>query len=1703
MDPPQRVTLEVCWEALEHAGISPKELAGTDAGVFIGVGSDDYGRRLLEDLPGIEAWSGIGASPCAVANRVSYLLDLRGPSLSLDTACSSALVAINQACHALTSGEAPLALAGGVMLVAGPGLSVVLDAAGAISPDGRSKAFDDSADGYGRGEGCGVVVLKPVRTALSDGDRILAVIRGTAVHQDGRTDGIMSPSREAQEHLLRRAYARAGVATTEVDYIEAHGTGTRAGDPVEAAALGAVIGSGRSSSRPCLIGSVKSNIGHLEAGAGAAGVIKTVLALRHGRIPPTLLTTEPSSQVDWQDNGLQLVTCTTPWPDNGHPRRAGVASYGYGGTIAHTVLEEAPPSQPSSSRDDSGKSPLAQNASLLLPISSMTGTGLAATAERLLPYVEDEAGPGLEAMCATLACRRSHLRERAVLRPRGRSEAADALRALVAGEEHPALIRGRSPGGDAAARPVWVFSGHGAQWEGMGRELIAENADFAEAIDGLEPVYRAEAGYSLRTLLEEGPLDRTDRMQAAIYAVQVGLQAVWRSYGVEPAAVIGHSVGEIAAAVAAGVLDELDGARLACRRSALLPRVAGRGAMAMVGLSFAEAAERLSTFADVDAAVAASGATTVISGSPEAIETVTQWCAEERIHIRRVESDVAFHSRSMDPLCEELASSVSDLRPAQPAVPLYTTALDDPRKEVKRDGSYWAANLRNPVRFHGAVEAAIRDGHRTFLEVSSHPVVAHSIEETLVAAGVEEGSFVAHSLRRNKPQQQTLLHNLVGLHCHGTPVKWNSLYPRRELVDLPTTAWQHEQFWAETTGAGDGLSKPHDPASHTLLGGQTLVRGASRILQWRTILDDESRPFPGRHPVQGIEIIPAAVLLATFFTAGAEAADRSAWPSLRNVSLRTPVPVGDARAVQVVHQDRTLTLSSRLLEENNSGNEKREWDNWATHTTALVGPPPPPQERPVDSPEAGSPLDPDHVVTRLAELQVAGMGFPWRIDELRGAEGTLTARVTPDPNSELDGSTWPSVLDAALSIASVVFPGPPVLRMPTHIDEAQVTGPAPERAVVEARMVRAPQQDGVGTVEVAVRDEAGTSSALLCGLSFGALETTARPPAAPATLLHELVWSAHEPPTEHQRPLASLHSVGENPALESTLRTLCEQAGIAFASLGPTMPHRSVEADAVVLLPPPPPEREPDHATVAAEVDRMSMGLIEAIQVVAEADGSSGPRLWCLTTGVREAQSLPAAAQAPLWGIGRICASEYPDLWGGILDLPIEPTDLDLATVLRLLNGTPPKEVLAIREGVAQTVRLKLARTATNAAEEAAPTPQSDSILHAVPAPGPEIVCSADGSYLIRGGLGALGLRIAQWLATRGARRLILLSRRSLPPRTQWGQSTEAAEKEAIDTVLALESAGVTVQVLSADVCNRDQMKRLLDQDAFGLPPVRGVVHAAGVNDNRFLRACDKQALHAVTRPKVSGTLVLHELFPPGSVDFLVLFSSVGQLLGLPGQSLYAAANAFLDAMAHHRRTGGATDTVSMAWTSWRGLGMSTSSDAIDAELEARGTADITPEEALAAWELASGNRAPHLAVLRLLPDASDDERPSVLKELAAPQPSAAQGEEEDSGPGWSGLSEAELRSRVREVTATSVGATLGVPPETLEAQRPLSELGMDSIMTVALRRRLQQHTRVALPANLLWGRPTVAAISELLVERLAQRATSLNETPASGKGSD
>ncbi|KUI38964.1 polyketide synthase [Mycobacterium sp. IS-1496] len=1597
MDPQQRLALEVSWEALEHAGVPPRSLAGSDTAVLMGVNSDDYGKLIMEDLPGIEAWTGIGTSLCGIANRVSHLLDLRGPSVALDAACAASLVAVHQACQLLRTGEASLALAGGVSALIGPGLTRVLDRAGATAPDGRCKSFDAEADGYGRGEGAAVVVLKRLADAQRDGDRVIAVVRGGAVAQDGRTVGIMSPNGAAQEDLFRRTCQASGIDPATVEFVEAHGTGTPTGDPVELNALAAVYGARRAGDEPCRVGSVKPNTGHLEGGAGVVGLIKAAMALQHEEIPPTAGVRTLTPAVDWATSGLRVPTEVESWPRRDDlPRRAAVCSYGYGGTIAHVLLEEAPLPRRNRSRA-TGDAPS------VVPLSGRSPARLARQAAALADGVRRQRHP-IDEVAATLWARRSHEPVRAAVIASGTDDLVAGLDALADDRRAPSVVTGSVLAG-AADGAVWVFSGHGSHWPGMGRELLTREPAFAAVIDAVEPVFSAELGFSPREALRSGDLGGTDRVQALTFAMQVGLAAVVRDRGVRPAAVIGHSVGEVAANVVAGVFDLAHGAAVACYRARGFRSVAGAGAMALVRLPFAEAEERLGDRTDVVAAISASPESTVISGTVAAVEEVAARWTGEGMTVRRVNTDVAFHSPAMDALTADLARLTAGLAPSGPAeVPLYSTALPDPRSDAARDPDYWVANLRGRVRFAEAVTAAAEDGHRLFLEVSAHPVVAHSIAETLMHHSVGDHAVIP-VLRREQPELPAVAAAVGALYCHGAPVAHGVTAETPWAADLPGTQWAHRRHWRTPTAPPGGRAV-HEPDSHTLLGGPMEVTGAVPARVWQTRLDISTRPYPGDHPVQGTEIVPAAVLLNTFLAASGT--------DLADVRLRTPVPPGRARDIQVVAQDRSLSLASRLVDDETDG-------GWLTHCTALAAEGGEPALSMLDEdeirarcPEA---LPSTHVVDTLATLGVAAMGFSWEVLDMHRGDGELLARVAAD----VDGSTpatWAGLLDAATSAASTIFDGPPRLRMPARIDRVHVHDKPPAVALLHVR------RRAEGTVaDVVLAEESGAVSVSLTGMAFEELENDGGRDTA--RLLHHVAW--HPVVWPDADVPAEVTLVGGDAATRAFVTRDLDEAGVTHRIADGAADLGVPAAGAVVLVLPRPDE------TPQASAETV-------LRTLQHLDASGGQaRLWVLTSQVHEGVN---PAHAPLWGMARVAAAEHPHLWGGVLDIAGDRLPV------RALTALHGHGVVVVRDGVAYAARL--AHTGTG---EAAP-----------------LRCSPGGTYLITGGTGVLGLRLAQRLADLGARRLVLVSRSGLPERSTWSAD---GDREAVAVVTALEQRGVSVKVAAVDVGAADAATRLRAALA-DLPPVRGVIHAAGVEAGALLATTTADDLDAAMRPKVDGMNALHDLFPPGELDWMVLFSSCGYLAGFPGQGAYACGNAYLDAFARHRRRLG-DRTTSVAWTAWRGMGMGSASGFVAAQLDALGMGTVGLDDAMRALDSALRDDDPNVVVLPVLPTAASvpilaDVAPTETAEVA-PAP-ADRGDEDIAD--WA----------ARQVV-TAVSAELGCAAEDVDTRLPLVEIGVDSIMTVALRRQLEKQTGLALPPTLLWEYPTAAAVTERITELL------------------
>ncbi|SOJ54348.1 Phthiocerol/phenolphthiocerol synthesis polyketide synthase type I PpsB [Mycobacterium simulans] len=839
MDPQQRLLLEVSWEALEHAGIPPSSLRRSQTGVFAGSCLSEYGAIASTDLSQVDGWSNTGGAMSIIANRLSYFLDLRGPSVAVDTACSSSLVAIHLACQSLRTQDSNLAIAAGVNLLLSPAVFRGFDQVGALSPTGNCRAFDAAADGFVRGEGAGVVVLKRLTDAQRDGDRVLAVICGSAVNQDGRSNGLMAPNPAAQMAVLRAAYTNAGMQPNEVDYVEAHGTGTLLGDPIEARALGTVLGRGRPEDSPLLIGAVKTNLGHTEAAAGIAGFIKTVMAVQHGQIPPNQRFESPNPHIPFADLRMKVVAEQTEWPETGHPRRAGVSSFGFGGTNAHVVIEQG---QDVSAAPEPTVGPAANPAVSTLVIAGKTPQRVATTAAVLADWME---GAGAEVALADLAHTVNHHRSRQAMFgtvvARERAQAVAGLRALAAGQHAPGVVNPHdsSPGPGT----VFVYSGRGSQWVGMGRQLLTEEPAFAAAVAELEPLFVEIAGFSLRDVIASGKeLVGIEQIQLGLIGMQLALTGLWRSYGVQPDVVIGHSMGEVAAAVVAGALSPAEGLRVTATRSRLMAPLSGQGGMALLELDAAATEALIADYPQVTLGIYNSPRQTVISGPTEQIdELIARVRANDRF-ASRVNIEVAPHNPAMDALQPAMRSELADLAPRTPTIPIISTTYSDLDASPVFDAEHWATNMRNPVYFQQAITRAggkAESSHHTFIEISAHPLLTQAVRETLHT--VQHGSkYVSVGTLQRDTDDTITFHTNVNtvrtMHPPQTP------HPPEPHPQIPTTPWHHTRHWINAAAVARQLPQRQNGSAPSAAAPSEYLNGA--LDSWCYQVDWPARPLP-------------------------------------------------------------------------------------------------------------------------------------------------------------------------------------------------------------------------------------------------------------------------------------------------------------------------------------------------------------------------------------------------------------------------------------------------------------------------------------------------------------------------------------------------------------------------------------------------------------------------------------------------------------------------------------------------------------------------------------------------------------------------------------------------------------------------------------------------------------------------------------------
>ncbi|MEV4096141.1 SDR family NAD(P)-dependent oxidoreductase [Streptosporangium saharense] len=1238
MDPQQRLLLETSWEAFERAGIDPQTLRGSRTGVFAGTNGQDYAALVTRSPAAGEGYLATGISASVVSGRLSYTFGLEGPAVTVDTACSASLVALHLAVQALRQDECSLALAGGVTVMSTPLSFVEFSKQSALAGDGRCKAFADAADGTGWGEGAGVLLLERLSDAQRNGHPVLAVIRGSAVNQDGASSGLTAPNGPSQQRVIQQALENARLSTVDVDAVEAHGTGTRLGDPIEAQALLATYGQNRS--QPLLLGSIKSNIGHTQAAAGVAGVIKMILAMRYGLLPKTLHVDRPSSHVDWTSGAVELLTEAQEWPETGRPRRAGVSSFGVSGTNAHVILEQAPETEPSQPSEQTGPIPF--------PFSAKTERALRAQAERLREHLDT--APGLADLGHSLATGRSAFARRAVAVADGHEELAAALDAFAAGAESPSVVTGTA---DVSGKTVFVFPGQGAQWAGMALDLLDTEPVFAQRLTECAEALAEFTDWDLFEALR-GDLDRVDVVQPALWAVMVSLAELWRSYGVHPDAVVGHSQGEIAAATVSGALSLKDGARVVALRSQAITAIAGNGGMLSVSLPTSQI--DLTPWHERLATAALNGPTsTVVSGDGDALDELQAVLDTQGVHNRRVPVDYASHSAHVERLREELITLLAPVTPKTPQVPFWSTLENRWIDQAETDAAYWYRNLRQTVRLEEGVRALAADGHAFFVEASPHPVLASAVQDTLDSA--EAVAVAVGTLSRNQGGSARFRAALAALYVRGHEIGWDTVFPGAHRIDLPTYPFQHERYWLDTVagGAGDAADLGLGGADHPLLGASlTLADGDGLLLTGRLSL--RTHPWLADHAVLGSVLLPGTAFLDLLVHAG----DQVGCERVDELTLESPLVLpergGVALQVRVGPDEggrREVTVHSRRED----AAPDAPWDRHASGFLAQAAPVAG-EHLTAWPPKGATAVDLDGYYDRLAE---GGLGYGPAFRGLRAAwlDGEDVYAEVRLPEGQREQAEryglHPALLDAALhALGCAVQDGQGLGHLP--FAWSGVTLHASGAAELRVRLTRT----GQDSVSLLVADGSGAPVAGADSFVLRPLAADTLRPDPTADALFRIDWAAVPLPDEAAEPYRT----------ESL-------------DLLPT------EVPATVLVP----VVAPAEGGVAERVHAVTRRVLELLRAWLAEDRYAHARLVLATTGavaVRPGEDVTDLACSALWGLAQSAQSENPDR---IVLVDLDGTEASAAALPAALASGEPR--LALREGTVLAARLARAATST------------------------------------------------------------------------------------------------------------------------------------------------------------------------------------------------------------------------------------------------------------------------------------------------------------------------------------------------------------------------------------------------------------------------
>ncbi len=1723
MNPSQKLMLELTWEAIENSGIPYKDVQGKKTGVYVGNIWSDFEHLRKHKNAAVTPHSAVGQSSNIIANRVSFSFGFTGPSLVVDTGCSSSLVALHIACQGLWDGSTEMAVAAGINHIVDPDQYILLSKFGGLSSKGKCSTFDIEADGFVRSEGAGVLLLKTLSKAVEDGDTIHALIRGTAMNNNGHNVNLPATSVTGQKQVLADAYKYSGINPSDVHYVEAHGTGTKLGDPTESRALGEFFSAERSDVS-LRIGSVKTNIGHLEAAAGMAGLIKVVLAITNKVLPPSLNFKTPNPNIAFEELKLQVQTSPSPWPvKNGETLKAGVNSFGWGGTNAHTVLEEYRPEKPVSSLKTSSRN------HYCLPLSTKSPAALEAYVHSYITTLENAAADQFEAICIASSIAKPHFDHRMLFSAANKQDMVTALRDFVEDAKNTTAQKLRL----TKNKVVMVFPGQGSQWLGMGQELLIKEPVFKKAIEACDEAFRPFTDWSLIDQLtathSTSRLEEINVIQPMLFAMQVALAKLWASWGLQPDAVVGHSMGEVAAAHIAGALKLEDAARVICTRSMLMRTVSGKGgAMAVTELSLPDAEKFVKQYPLLSVAVSNSPKSTVLAGNQASIDEVLKVLEEQNLFCRQVKVDVASHSQQMDPLKEPLRKALSNsINPGPASIPIYSTVKMKFMEGDSMDADYWVDNLRGTVQFSHAMQELMQTGHTIFIEVSPHPVLTNAVTEC--AQQFKTDVLSVPSLLRDKPEHSVLFKNLGDLYAGGYDLPWEQFYNTTKAphVQLPGYPFQRERYEIEDKSSELQRNKTNN--KYPLLGDHIRLAGIDTIFFWETQISVDLFSYMKDHQVNETVVLPGATYLEMVMEAASEIYSHgvpvvSDLKFSRSITLtKTPTDI-QLKVSYDAKKHSSFEFFQKTLDE--SG--KIVWLPLAEgkiYTTP---------KHLLTTVKAISPANCNEIVTGIEYYQsLESLGLQYGnyfqgIKQIaKTAEPLNEVHFIIEPDERLRNTfhkykLHPALLDSFLQplfydVAKLEGEENGRTTLLSEIGEACFTeewdGKGSLKGVAVVYPYKEDLQRGLLHVEadISVYSESGSLLLNVKSLKAKIIDSSLieKQREKLNKWLYKINWvkKTNELAGTSRPHKGSWVVFGDPYGISEILIDKMTAIGMQAILVTPENEYSKVNSKQYTINY----AIESHYAQLMADLFRVGEPRIEGIVHAAsisynwveplltadnvEAQQIFGsisfmhlhqklaalklfeiPRLVIVTNGIQTVgieKDIAQPVHSPLWGMAKVMFNELTQYNCRYLDLSSNPTVEELEKLIDHINNPLEFEnEIALRGKEGYVPRL-----AVHHQQEHDYTERRKQF-------------STEGTYLVTGFKG-LGFHFIEWMIKQGARSFALVSR------------TGEASDEVSAKIEKYTAQGCTFSIFCADTGNYDELKTVIDLIDNSMPPLKGVVHAAGVIEAKTLTDLDQEGFLRILNPKVKGAWNLHVLTLTKQLDCFIMFSSASTLIGLSGQGSYVAANAFLDTLAQSRKHMGLPG-MSVNWGVIKDVGMVSNEIDLEKYARAEGFEPVSMRDAIEVFNSIYHSEHTQIGIVKLHAESMATYYSSLAKTQyfkgLLKQDENTHVLEKKFMLVYSGLpSNEEKIIALKQLITQHVSAIVKTPVSRINPSMTFKGMGIDSLMAIQLRNLLEKSLTLKLSVAMFWTHPSISQYADHLFGLLQSTKEILNDksTPA------